>query len=409
MQDVVARTIALAGTIAVTLAVGAADSRSASGGPIATARVSQPRPAATTGIDGNVTIRGRLTSGTNGTFSITGAITDSGTLRAARRVARGRMQLTQTLTGNAGVIRILATRSCRAASGTWVVLSGSSAYAGLTGGGAARGGPRCAAPRYPALATYTGSVRTPPPPPLAQPGNYGGGTAQRQEVRFTVSEGGRSVSSLRMLVSTQCQGTSFTSGAPIFLQGPFDIASDGTFTLRLTPAFEGGSVTGRFTSLTAAEGTATVQTSITVSGGGTHECAGTTTWKASLPPPAATPGRYCGFTNQGPSVCLDVDPTGRIVTRIEVGVVVLCNGRTTEVELRLVFTDMPVGGNLGFSESSSTLEGLISGTAAVSGLLDPDGGTGAHGSVRVQLPVFDLEGSRYSCGVASALWEARRQ
>jgi hypothetical protein len=57
----------------------------------------------------------------------------------------------------------------------------------------------------------------------------------------------------------------------------------------------------------------------------------------------------------------------------------------------------------------SSIEGFISGTALVSGLLDPDGGTGAHGSVRLQLPVFDHEGTRYTCGVGTALWEARRQ
>jgi hypothetical protein len=39
------------------------------------------------------------------------------------------------------------------------------------------------------------------------------------------------------------------------------------------------------------------------------------------------------------------------------------------------------------------------GRGCVSGLLDPNGGTGAHGSVRLQLPVFDLEGTRYTCGV----------
>ena len=169
-------------------------------------------------------------------------------------------------------------------------------------------------------------------------------------------------------------------------------------------------VTGRFTSLTSVEGTAKATTQVTVSSTNTtYQCSADITWKASLPPPAATPGTYCGFTTQGTSICLDVDPTGRDVARVEFGVVVLCNQRTTEVEVRVEFTGIPIGGNLGFARSSSALEGFISGMASVSGLLDPDGGTGAHGSVRLQLPVFDHEGTRYTCGVGTAQWEARRQ
>jgi hypothetical protein len=406
MRIGVTRSVALGALVAVSFAVGAADPRSAPGNA---APAVQPLRSGSAGIDGGIRMRVRFTSASKGTFGVTGAINDVGTLAATRRVAGGRLQLTQTLTGAAGAIRLRTTRRCVVTAGTWRVLTGTGAYAGLTGGGAARGGPRCSAPRYPVVATYAGPVRTPPPPPLAAPGRYGGGTAQRQEVTFTVPDGGRSFTDLRMLVSTQCQGTSITPGVLIFLRGPFEIAPDGTFTLQLPSTYKGGSVTGRFASLTTAEGTATAQTTITISGGSTYECVGTTTWKASLPPPAATPGRYCGFTNQGPSICLDVDATGRMVTHLEAGIVVLCNGRTTEVELRLVFTDMPIGGHLGFQRSSSSLEGLISGTGSVGGLLDPNGGTGAHGSVRIQLPVFDQDGTRYTCGVASAQWEARRQ
>ena len=73
----------------------------------------------------------------------------------------------------------------------------------------------------------------------------------------------------------------------------------------------------------------------------------------------------------------------------------------------MVFSGMPIRGNLGFSASSTSLTGLISGTGFVSGLLDPNGGTGAHGSVRLQLPVFDHE-ARAHVRLASTLWEVRR-
>lgn len=411
MRSVSLRATALSfAGLAIALTVGAPDSSSARRDPDAfRVEVGGVRDLSST-IDGNVRIEARLRTATKGSFLMTGAISDVGSLATTRRVSGGRLRLTQMLTGKAGIIRIRTTRACTGGSGTWRVLSGSKAYAGLTGGGAASGGGRCLSPRYPTQAIYKGVVRTPPPPPLAQPGRFGGGTSQREEVILDVQEGGRTFAGLRLRVMTPCVGTTITSSVFISLPGPNAIGDDGRFSLASTVNVATASVTGRFTSLTTVEGTAKATTQVTVSAGNTtYPCSAEVTWRASLPPPAATPGTYCGFTNQGPSICLDVDPTGREVARIEFGVVVLCNGRTTEVEVRMVFTGIPIGGNLGFTRSSSTLEGLISGTGFINGLLDPNGGTGAHGSVRLQLPVFDFEGTRYTCGVGAAQWEARRQ
>ena len=409
MHTNMTRWIALTGALAMVLASGAAGSRSSLAGSTGAMTAVRPLHSSSSVIEGAIVIKARYASAARGRFVSSGAIADSGTFTASRRVVGGRLQLTETFVGKEGTIRVRVARRCRATSGTWLVLSGATAYAGLTGGGTVRGVPRCVSPGYPIVATHTGTVRTPPPPELAKPGKFGGETAERREVTFEVVEGGRAFTRLRMFVSTPCEGTPLTTGVPVALSGPFDIAPDTTFSIQL-PSYQAGSVTGRFTSPTTAEGTLEARTTITSSvDNTTRQCKGSTTWKASLPPPAATPGQYCGFTNQGSSVCVDVGSTGRIVTSIDVGIIVLCNRRTTEVELRLVFRDMPIGGNLGFSASSSSFEGLISGTVSVSGLLDPNGGTGAHGSVRAQLPVFDYEGSRYTCGVASTLWEARRQ
>jgi hypothetical protein len=395
--------------LAIALTAGAADSSSARRDPGAVrVAVGAVRDLSTT-IDGNVRIEARLRTATKGTFLMTGAISDAGSLAATRRVSGGRLQLIQTLTGKAGTMRIRTTRPCAGGVGTWRVLSGSNTYTGLSGGGTASGGGRCLSPKYPTQAIYKGVVRTPPPPPLAQAGRFGGGTSQREEVLFDVAEDGRAISGLRMVVSTPCVGTPQTMRVNVSFPGPFEIGPDRTFS-QTAQSFWTGGVTGRFTSATTVEGTATATTSFTVSSTNTtYTCSAEITWSASLPPPAATPGTYCGFTNQGPSICLDVAASGREVARLEVGVVVLCNGRTTAVEVRMVFTAAPIGGNLGFARSSSTLEGLISGTGFISGLLDPNGGTGAHGSVRLQLPVFDYEGTRYTCGVGTAQWEARRQ
>jgi hypothetical protein len=366
------------------------------------------RAAAT--VDGLVRIEVHLRTATRGTFRMTGALADAGSLSASRRVSGSRLQLTLTLVGKAGMIRIRSARACAGAVGTWRVLSGSKAYAGSTGSGVARGGGRCASPSYPAKAIYTGAINVPPPPPLARPGHFGGATSQREEVVLDVRDGGRTFGGLRLRVSTPCVGTTTVSSVLISVAGPTPIQADGSFSLAPTTGGGSATVTGRFTSLTSVEGTAHAATRVTVtSTNTTYECAADVTWKATLPPPVATPGTYCGFTTQGSSICLDVAPSGTSVASVRFGVVVLCNQRTAEVEVRLEFEDIPIGGNLGFTRSSSALEGLISGTAAVSGLLDPNGGTGAHGSVRLQLPVFDHEGTRYTCGVGTAQWEARRQ
>lgn len=337
---------------------------------------------------------------------MSGAISDAGTLSSKRRVAGGRLELTQALTGRSGVIRLRASRSCTSPAGTWRLLSGTSGYAGLTGGGRAAGLPRCAAAPYPVRITYSGSVRTPTPPPLAQPGSFGGSTSQREEVTLTVDTAGRALSALQLRVMTPCTGTPITTTAFIRVLTPQAIGADKAFSA--SSAQGSWTVTGRFTTPTTVEGSATAAATVT-SGGITYSCAATVTWRASQPSPAATPGTYCGFTTQGSSICFDVAASGREVSRLEVGVVVLCNGRTVEVEVRVEFTAIPIGGNLGFRKSASAFEGLVSGTGFVSGLLGEGGGAGASGSVGMQLPVFDHEGTRYSCGVGSARWEARPQ
>ena len=375
--------------------------------------LSSPIGLAVASVDGRVSIDARFRTATKGAFAISGAISDRGTLTAARRVTGARLQLTETLRGEHGTIRIRATSPCGGGAGTWTVLAATGEYEGLTGGGRVTGSPRCAGTVYPTRATYAGRVRTPAaptPPPLAQPGRFAGGSSQRREVVFGVSQGGRALTDLRLIVETPCSGPTPQSRSEvrIALAEPLEIRADGSFSARAEGGFGTYAVTGRFTSPTTATGTAAATTSVTVTATNTtYPCSANVSWTASQPPPAAKPGTYCGFTLQGPGVCFDVAPSGREVARFEGSVVIRCTGRT-DFELRVVISNIPIGGHLGFGSPVTAIEGLISGTARANGLLDPAGAT-ASGSVSIQNASFDHEGTRYTCSFGSARWEATRQ
>lgn len=367
-------------------------------------------------VEGRVRIEARFRTSTSGTFTITGAVSERGSLTTSRRAVGGRLRLSMTLRGRRGTIRIRAVRRCAGGPGTWQAPAGSGAYLGISGGGSARGGPRCAATVYPVVAVYTGVVRTPAPPappPLAQPGQFGGGTSQRKEVLLTVDAGGRTFSALRFDVDAPCTGPTAlsTTRARFSFPEPQAIGADGRFSLTSATSSSTRTVSGGFTSKTSVQGTATVSTRLT-SAQGTYPCSAEVTWSASLPPPSAVPGKYCGFTLQGPGVCFDVAPSGREVTHFESAVVLRCfpgGAPPSEIEVSLTYTgSVPIGGHLGFASSRLPVEGLISGTAGFSGLLDPSGAT-ASGAVGLGPAILDYEGTRYNCFPATGRWEARRQ
>jgi len=360
--------------------------------------------------EGRVRIEIRFRAPTSGTFAITGVVSDRGTFRGSRRVAGGRTTLTQVLAGRQGTIRIRALLTCAGGSGTWRVISGTDDYRGMTGGGRARRSQACATTRYPIDALYTGIVRTAPPPPLAQAGLYGGGTSQREEVTFEVPPGGRFVAAFRLRVSVRCSPT-LSVGGRVTLPGPAAIGEDGSFSLQtVTPSGGTQTVAGRFSSSTTAVGTMSISGTFTDTANTRIACTGEVTWTASLPPPAALPGTYCGFTLQGPGICLDT-PSGRVVTRFESAVVVRCfpgNVPPSEFEIALTFSgSIPVGGHLGFSASAIPVEGLVSGTGSITGLFEPTGT--ASGGVSLGPVVLDYDGTRYRCQPATGKWQAKRQ
>jgi hypothetical protein len=408
------RALLFATAAALALAALAGAGRSAPAPATLDATSVTPLAVASPQASGRVRIVVTLPSRSKGTFTMTGAIADKGSVKATQRVAGGKLDVTETLVGTRGTIRLRATSTCPGGKGTWKVLSGSGEHAGSSGGGRASGGPRCAVTRYPVSATYTGAVRTvapPPPPPLAQPGRFGGGTSQREEVVFDVEGGGRSLASFRARFTVKCDPT-MTLGGPTSWPGPYAIAADGTFAFE--PAIVSGvtyRVTGRFTSPTTAVGTLSANgTAVNPMTNTQVTCAGEIAWTASLPPPAALPGTYCGFTLQGSSICLDVPPSGREVTRFESAVVARCfpgGVAPSEFEIGLTYTgSIPIGGHLGFSARGLAVEGLGT-TASISGLFEPTGTVA--GSVGLGAFDLDYEGTRYRCFSSSGKFEAKRQ
>jgi Ca2+-binding RTX toxin-like protein len=134
------------------------------------------------------------------------------------------------------------------------------------------------------------------------------------------------------------------------------------------------------------------------------------------PPPAAPlakPGHYCGFTNQGKSICFDVTADGLRVARFDTTSDLDCGvGILRDVELSFSGSaPIQADGSFTFTFSGtlSTAPGSsisnVTTSYAVNGKLDTAGnGTGALSLNRFS---FDYEGTRYDCSAASYGWQAR--
>ena len=131
------------------------------------------------------------------------------------------------------------------------------------------------------------------------------------------------------------------------------------------------------------------------------------------PPPApnAKPGHYCGFTNQGKSICFDVTGTSTAnfttTSDLDCGIGIL-------EDIELSFTDSaPIQSDLSFTFSYSGPLGTDSGSPisnvttsySVIGKLDTAGN--ATGTLSVASFAFDYQGTRYNCAAAGYGWQAK--
>lgn len=133
------------------------------------------------------------------------------------------------------------------------------------------------------------------------------------------------------------------------------------------------------------------------------------------PPVAAGPkarsGHYCGFTNQGESICYDVTPDSLGVANFATGSKVICGDQ--EASFGLSFGDAtPIQSDLTFSytykgpiDSGDPAVKNIKADYTVSGKFDTEGN--ATGTLYLGQFSFDFEGTHYECAAAPYAWQAR--
>ncbi len=280
-----------------------------------------------------------------GTFTTRGAFAYAGRALVRRAVVSGRLNATETLSGAKGQIVLTAQQRCGAGTGTWRVVTGTLAYAGLSGRGTTSGRAVCTRLLGPASLGHRGAVEL-PPPVLAEPGAWGGKTAQSSVITFTVTPDGRSITSVvATRYSYECvrdsQRTTQFSPTVSRFPGSFPIAEDRTFTFK---AFN-STIAGSF-GPSGAAGTITVATTSPPDiQGKITTCAGTIPWTATnppAPPPRALAGTYCGITAAGGGVCLDVSTEG-------------CQVRNLRAEIKLtcgILAKIPVSVSVGYEAAT---------------------------------------------------------
>jgi RTX calcium-binding nonapeptide repeat (4 copies) len=133
------------------------------------------------------------------------------------------------------------------------------------------------------------------------------------------------------------------------------------------------------------------------------------------PPPPATvqPGTYCGFTQQGPGLCLTTSDAGTSVDEFRTSALVDCTGGIRlEVTLSFGGGSVPIAadGSFAFTYSGPLSGGSditnLTATYTISGTFTTAGA--ASGMVAISSFGFTFEGSAYTCTQNPVSWNAAR-
>jgi Ca2+-binding RTX toxin-like protein len=134
------------------------------------------------------------------------------------------------------------------------------------------------------------------------------------------------------------------------------------------------------------------------------------------PPPTPTekaqPGRYCGFTNQGKSICIDVTADSLAVTQFDTTSDLDCGNATATFGLSFGGVS-PIQPDLTFTfhyqgpidSGDGDVRNIVA-DYTVSGKFDTAGN--ATGTLLLAKFSFDYDGTHYDCGAAPYAWQARR-
>lgn len=122
------------------------------------------------------------------------------------------------------------------------------------------------------------------------------------------------------------------------------------------------------------------------------------------PAPTAAPGRYCGFNNQGHSVCLDVTADGKAIANIRTGSIVECQPAAGFIVTVTIPGPIPLKADLSFSYTTGF--GTAGKTYVIDGKLDTAGN--ASGTLHVPQYSLDYEGTHFDCANAPFGWSAKR-
>jgi hypothetical protein len=131
------------------------------------------------------------------------------------------------------------------------------------------------------------------------------------------------------------------------------------------------------------------------------------------PAPSAPPGSYCGYTGQGPGICLTTSADGRAITELATSALVDCtDGSRWTIGVRFSGRTLPLSPDLSFSFDyagplSSSDDSNFQATYTIRGTLTPEGR--ATGTVAISTVSFTDEGTRYSCAQNVVTWSATRQ
>jgi hypothetical protein len=131
------------------------------------------------------------------------------------------------------------------------------------------------------------------------------------------------------------------------------------------------------------------------------------------PAPSAPPGSYCGYTGQGPGICLETSADGRAIAELATSALVDCtDGSRWTIGVRFSGRMLPLSSDLSFSFDyagplSSSDDSNFQATYTIRGTLTPEGR--ATGTVAISTVSFTDEGTRYSCAQNVVTWSATRQ